>query len=96
MFLPLLFFMLFQLAARGNQKLLKGIQMLLLGIMAIGSFGPFIMMSPALELGVHNDVLKLVGLGLAMGLLTILFYKQRQRRWIILGIFLLTVRLSLQ
>ena len=94
MFLPLLFFMLFQLAAKGNQKLLKGIQMLLLGIMAIGSFGPFIMMSPALELGVHNDVLKLVGLGLAMGLLTILFYKQRQRRWIILGIFLLTVRLA--
>ncbi|MEM9052460.1 MAG: hypothetical protein AAGC47_10445, partial [Bacteroidota bacterium] len=37
MFLPLLFFLLFQLAESGNKKLLNGVQMLLFGIMAIGS-----------------------------------------------------------
>ncbi|MEM9052322.1 MAG: hypothetical protein AAGC47_09750, partial [Bacteroidota bacterium] len=60
----------------------------------IGSLGPFIMLSPARELGVNNDILKLVSLGLAMGVLTVIFFKQKQRRWIILGIFLLTVRLA--
>lgn len=94
MFLPLLFFLLFHLVEKGNQKLLNGIQMFLFGIMVVGSVGPLIMMPAAMKLGVENDTIKLVSLSIAMMLLTYLFFSQKHRRWIILGIFLLTVRLA--
>ncbi|MGB6036658.1 MAG: hypothetical protein WBG42_10360, partial [Cryomorphaceae bacterium] len=43
---------------------------------------------------VEDTIVKLAVLSLSMAILALVFYLQKQRRWIILGIFLLVVRIG--
>lgn len=94
MFLPLLFVLLAKAMEQASERIVTIVQMLFFGIMVIGSIGPWFALNSILELGIDGTVVRLALLSITMGILTFIFYRQRQRRWIILGVFLLVVRIG--
>jgi hypothetical protein len=94
MFLPLLFALLAIAEKDSSPKVISVVQLILLGIMVIGSLAPWFAISTILESGVNDPIIKSVIVSLSMALITLTYFKQRSRRWILLGIFLLIIRIG--
>lgn len=94
MFLPLLFGLLAIAERKSEPRVSSIIQFMLLGIMVLGSLAPWFAVSRIMDLGVADPILKLAVLTLAMAIIALVYFKQKERRWILLGIFLLVVRVG--
>ncbi|HKK37903.1 MAG TPA: hypothetical protein VJ949_00625 [Cryomorphaceae bacterium] len=94
MFLPLLFVLLAKAEESATGRSVTIVQMILMAIMIPGALAPWFAVSQITELGVDGALIKMAVLSLVMAVIAVVFYRQRRRRWIILGIFLLVVRIG--
>lgn len=94
MFLPLLFLLLVKAEKAAHPKIIGIVQMVFLVIMVVGAVVPWFVLGLISELGIDGTIGKLAVLSLAMALISWVYYSQRERRWILLGIFLLVVRIG--
>ncbi|MCZ4409561.1 hypothetical protein O3Q51_12120 [Cryomorphaceae bacterium 1068] len=94
MFLPLLFVLLVKAEEDASQRSISVVQLILMAIMILGALAPWFAIGQITELGVNGTIVKLAILSLSMAIIALVFYRQKQRRWIILGIFLLVVRIG--
>ncbi len=94
MFLPLLFALLFKLESDGSPKVRHVVQMLLFGIMVLGSIGPWVAWTTIVELEIPSTMIKVTLWSLGMGAVALTFFRYKEHRWVLLGIFLLVVRVG--
>lgn len=94
MFLPLLYVLLVKAEEEARPRVISIVQAILLTIMVLGAIAPWFAISQIIELGVDGSIFKIAILSLSMAIITLVFYRQKKRRWIILGVFLLLVRIG--
>jgi len=94
MFLPLLFVLLVKAEGEAKSRVISIVQIIFLAIMLLGSIAPWFALSQIAELGVDGSISKIAILSLSMAIIALVFYRQKKRRWILLGIFLLVVRIG--
>jgi len=94
MFLPLLFVLLVKAEKKASRQAISTIQLILMVIMVLGALAPWFAIAQILELGVEGTIFKLGLLSTSMAIIAFMFHRQKHRRWIILGIFLLVVRIG--
>jgi hypothetical protein len=62
--------------------------------MIAGMVAPWFFINSISELGVPNSLVKIAVVSAVMMVIIVVYFKQRSRRWILLGIYLLTVRVA--
>jgi len=95
MFLPLLFSLVFAAIDRSaSARLIKVLQLILFAVMVLLCFTPFFASEIILESSLPNPWFKIVVVFLLLSITTAAYYTVKVQRWVLLGIFLLGVRIA--
>ncbi len=94
MFLPLLFSVLWYAAGQEENQLNKIIQNILFVIILVGIALPFFLFLFADKAGINALGIKMIIITAGLGAVAVLYYKKTAHRWVILGIYLLVLRIA--
>lgn len=94
MFLPLLYVMIFKGLEGVRPKVLQVVQMILFAVMVVLCIASIPASRLIFETGIPNPWFKIVVVILLLSSVTFAYFKIRRQRWILLGIFLVCVRIA--
>jgi len=94
MIVPLLFFLLFKSAETARIARVNLLQWVFLIIMIFGLVAPWIFINSIAALEVPNYLPKIAIISVSMLAIALAYFKQASRRWILLGVYLLLVRIG--